>query len=166
MKKFEISTFSPAGRNFSIFSQAELETKSQILLKLYTGLHCDDIKLRCPFFDKAIHLLAKTKRINSKFRPSSLVEEILAFFWQTELETKAEILLKLYTPLHCHDRKLSCPVFDQAIHLIGKTNQRNFKFLLSRLLEEILSFFGRLNWKQGVKFCWNFLQLFTVMRGN
>ena len=32
-------------------------------------------------------------------------------------------------------------------------------------LKEILPFFGRLNWKPGVRFCWNFPQPFTVRTG-
>ena len=74
--KFEILVFSPAPRNFTSFGWAELETTIQILLKLFTVLHCQDRKLMCPFFPQEIYLLDKTNQWNLKFPPSHQLEEI------------------------------------------------------------------------------------------
>ena len=68
--KFEISAFSPAPRNFSIFGQAELETKIQILLRLFTALHYVDRRLLCQIFSSG----------NFSFRRNQMKKfEILAF---------------------------------------------------------------------------------------
>ena len=113
-----------------------------------------------------IYLLEETNQWNFKFWPSHSLKEILWFFWQAELETRVQILLKLSTALHSQDRKLLCYFFAEAIYLLDKTIQRHLKFQPSRPLKEILPFFGRLNWKSRFRFCWNFPRLITVRRGN
>ena len=164
--KFEILTFLPAQRKFTQFFCAELETRVQILLKLSTALYCQDRKLLCQFFAQAIYLLDKSNQWNLKFWPSHLLKENSLNFFCAELETRVQILLKLSIALYCQDRKLMCPFSPQAISLLDETNRRNLKFRPSRLFEEILPVFARLNWKPQFRFCWNFPQPFTVRRGN
>ena len=133
--KFEILTFLPARRNFAIFWQAEFETRSQILLKLFTALHCQGMKLMCSFFAEGIYLLAKANARNLKFRPFCLLEQNFRIFQQAELETRIQILLKLSTAFHCQERKLMCPYFSEAIYVFAKTKGRNLKFGPCHLLE-------------------------------
>ena len=65
-------------------------------------------------------------------------------------------MLKLSTAYYCQNRKLLCQFFAQAIYLLDKTNQWNLKFWPSRLLKENSINFFVLNWKPGIRFCWNF----------
>ena len=113
---------------------------------------------------------------NFSFRRNELMKfEILTFSpaprnfaiaWWAELERRIQIFLKLFTAFQCQDRKLMCSVFAPVIYLLAKTNQRDLKFWPCHLIKEILAFFGRLNWKQGVRFCWNFLQPLTLRKEN
>ena len=129
--------------------------------------YCQDRKLLRQFSAQAIYLLDKTNRWKLKFWPSRLLEEnSLIFFLCAELKARVQILLKLSTTLYSQDRKLMCPLSSQAISLLGKTNWWNLKFWPSRQCEETLLFFGRLNWKPGFRFSWNFPQPFTVRTTN
>ena len=74
-------------------------------------------------------------------------------FWRAELKTRSHFSPKLFTALHCQDRKLLCQFLAQAIDLLDKLNSLNLKFLTSHLIEEILPFFDRLNWKPRFRFC-------------
>ena len=77
--KFEISTFLPVRRNFTVFWYTELKTTIQISLKLFRALQCKDRKLQCKFFSQAIYLLDKTNPQNLKFWPSRLLQENSSF---------------------------------------------------------------------------------------
>ena len=84
--KFEILAFSPPPKSFAISWKAELETRNQILLKLCTTLHCQDRKLLCEFFTKAIYLLDETNRWNLKFWLSCQLQENLTIFGSLNLK--------------------------------------------------------------------------------
>ena len=145
--KFEIFTFSLAWRKLTHFFCGDMESMLQILLTLSTAFYCQDSKLICPFSSQAISVLDETNQCSLKFWRSHLFEEIL---------------LKLSTAPHCQTRKLLCQFFAQVIYLLEKTNPWNLKFSPSRLVKKNSPSFFVLNWKAGVRFCWNFSQLFTV----
>ena len=79
--KFEILTFSPAGRKFTQFFCAKLKTRSYILLKLSTAPYCQDRNLLCQFFVQSIYLWDKRNQWNLKFWPSGLLKGNWANFF-------------------------------------------------------------------------------------
>ena len=119
--KFEISAFLPAPRNFSIFGQAELETKIQILLRLFTALHYLDRKLLCQIFSSANFSFRRNQMKKFEILRFSPTPRNFTIFRKAELETMTQILLQLSPALHCMERKLLSRFSTQAICLSHKT---------------------------------------------
>ena len=100
-KKCEIPSSGQEGQNFKfywfVFSKRTevfldwIETRSEILLKLSTVLHCQERKLLSKFSAQVIYLLGKTNWWNLNFWLSGLLEEISQF--STAVLSPA--------PLHC-----------------------------------------------------------------
>ena len=140
-----------------------METPIQILQKLSTALHCEEKKVLCQLFAKAIYLLQKTKQRIWNFDLLTSSKKIQPN-WNWKLGFR--FCWKIFTAIYCQDRNLLCQFFVQAIFLLDKTNRWNLKFWPSRRLEETSPKLFVLNWKPGFRFWWNFPQLFTVRTGN
>ena len=78
-------------------------------------------------FQFANIFVAAESRHNNTPNPSLFLLKNKDILERVPLAT-IQILLKLFISLQCEDSKLLCQFFAQAIYLLDKTNQWNFKF--------------------------------------